>query len=145
MPYNNHELEKSNPSDDELNPLSNPLLAAHLGRWAEVYFTNRPEHRDQAVLDLVRELEVESRGVPATRHQLQETAALERSQESQRSNQTASQDAHANGILCASCGYFNSHAHSYCGMCGNVLTDAEDTEKTRLAELPEEQVAHEGI
>ncbi len=29
--------------DPELNPLLNPLLAANMGRWAEVYFTNPPE------------------------------------------------------------------------------------------------------
>ncbi|MFZ0419437.1 MAG: hypothetical protein WAM04_15160, partial [Candidatus Sulfotelmatobacter sp.] len=42
--------------DPELNPLLNPLLAAHMGRWAEVYFTSPPEKRAQAVSDLVREL-----------------------------------------------------------------------------------------
>ena len=43
--------------DPELNPLLNPLLAAHMGRWAEVYFTNPPEKREQAISDLLRELE----------------------------------------------------------------------------------------
>ncbi len=42
--------------EPELNPLLNPLLAAHMGRWAEVYFTNPPEKRAQAVSELVREL-----------------------------------------------------------------------------------------
>jgi len=42
--------------DPELNPLLNPLLAAHMGRWAEVYFTNPPEKRAEAVSELVREL-----------------------------------------------------------------------------------------
>jgi hypothetical protein len=42
--------------EPELNPLLNPLLAAHMGRWAEVYFTTPPERRAQAVSDLVREL-----------------------------------------------------------------------------------------
>jgi hypothetical protein len=42
--------------DPELNPLLNPLLAAHMGRWAEVYFTSPPEKRAQAVSELVREL-----------------------------------------------------------------------------------------
>ncbi|MGB9361842.1 MAG: hypothetical protein WCA99_09580, partial [Candidatus Sulfotelmatobacter sp.] len=40
----------------ELNPLLNPLLAAHMGRWAEVYFTSSPEKRAEAVSELVREL-----------------------------------------------------------------------------------------
>lgn len=42
--------------EPELNPLLNPLLGAHMGRWAEVYFTNPPEKRAQAVSELVREL-----------------------------------------------------------------------------------------
>jgi len=33
----------------ELNPLLNPLLAENMGRWAEVYFTNPPEKREQAI------------------------------------------------------------------------------------------------
>jgi hypothetical protein len=44
----------------ELNPLLNPLLAANMGRWAEVYFTSAPEKREQAVADLLRELESNS-------------------------------------------------------------------------------------
>jgi hypothetical protein len=46
--------------DPALNPLLNPLLAAHMGRWAEVYFTNPPEKREQAVAELIRELESSS-------------------------------------------------------------------------------------
>src|ERR1700757_4105168 len=43
-----------------LNPLLNPVLGAHMGRWAEVYFTSPPERREEAVLDLLRELEGET-------------------------------------------------------------------------------------
>ena len=42
----------------ELNPLLNPTLGQHLDRWAEVYFTNPPEKREEAVLELLRELQV---------------------------------------------------------------------------------------
>ena len=31
-----------------------------MGRWAEVYFTSPPEKREEAVLDLLRELEAET-------------------------------------------------------------------------------------
>src|SRR5579864_4945248 len=43
----------------ELNPLLNPLLADNMGRWAEAYFTSPPDNREQAVLDLIRQLEAE--------------------------------------------------------------------------------------
>jgi hypothetical protein len=52
--------------EPELNPLLNPLLAAHMGRWAEVYFTSPPEKRAQAVSDLVRELASQSAAEPAS-------------------------------------------------------------------------------
>ena len=40
----------------ELNPMTNPVLGRHLGRWAEVYFTTPVEQREQAVLELLIEL-----------------------------------------------------------------------------------------
>ena len=49
----------------DLNPLLNPLLAENMGRWAEVYFTSAPERREQAVLELLRELEArKSENIP---------------------------------------------------------------------------------
>jgi TPR repeat protein len=48
--------EESKLPHAELNPLLNPLLAEHMGRWAEVYFTNPPEKREQAIAELLREL-----------------------------------------------------------------------------------------
>lgn len=46
----------------ELNPLLNPLLADNMGRWAEVYFTAPPERREEAVLELLHELEGRNTG-----------------------------------------------------------------------------------
>lgn len=43
--------------DPRLNPMINPRLGKNLGRWASVYYTTPPERRDEAVLELVRELE----------------------------------------------------------------------------------------
>jgi len=43
----------------ELNPLLNRFLGQNMGRWAEVYFTNPPEKREQAVMELLRELQAE--------------------------------------------------------------------------------------
>ena len=45
----------------ELNPMLNPLLAQNMGRWAEVYFTHPPEEREQAVQELVTQLEQENK------------------------------------------------------------------------------------
>jgi len=46
----------------ELNPLLNPILGQNLGRWAEVYFTTPPETREQALQELLRELEAQQSG-----------------------------------------------------------------------------------
>jgi hypothetical protein len=40
-----------------LNPMINPLLGKNLGRWANVYYTAPAEKREQAVLELLHELE----------------------------------------------------------------------------------------
>jgi hypothetical protein len=52
--------------DPRLNPMINPRLGKNLGRWAKVYYTTPPEKRDQAVLELVRELEGGAVPVPET-------------------------------------------------------------------------------
>jgi hypothetical protein len=54
---NNNSNRNSTLPLPELNPLLNPVLGAHMGRWAEVYFTSPPEKREEAVLDLLRELQ----------------------------------------------------------------------------------------
>src|SRR5580693_1285670 len=58
-PHPTDETPNSLP-DPELNPLLNPVLAAHMGRWAEAYFTAPPEKREEAVSELLRELRNDS-------------------------------------------------------------------------------------
>jgi len=41
----------------DLNPVLNRLLGQNMGRWAEVYFTNPPEKREQAVMELLHQLQ----------------------------------------------------------------------------------------
>jgi hypothetical protein len=55
----NQDYPKTLPSP-ELNPLTNPVLGRNMGRWAEVYFTSPPEKREQAVQELLRELQRDS-------------------------------------------------------------------------------------
>ena len=54
--------------DPRLNPMINPRLGKNLGRWANVYYTSPPEKREQAVLELVRELEGGPMPVRETEH-----------------------------------------------------------------------------
>jgi hypothetical protein len=49
--------EQAVTSPPQLNPMMNPVLGRNLGRWAEVYFTTPVEQREQAVTELLHELE----------------------------------------------------------------------------------------
>lgn len=51
--------------DSRLNPLLNPLLAKQLGRWAHIYYTAPVDKREEAVEQLLRELEAESAKIAA--------------------------------------------------------------------------------
>jgi hypothetical protein len=121
----------SNPSPDpELNPLVNPLLAAHMGRWAEVYFTNPPEKRDQAVSELLRELESISPPKSSTVQGFSDPSR-------EKNKQTADSPKLSSSTLeparaCASCAYYNEPGHEFCGMCGAPLPVSRET---RVAEV----------
>lgn len=104
----------------ELNPLLNPLLAQNMGRWAEVYFTSPPERREQAVLELLRELHEEdsppektlsthpslrSETAPATSHDFQ-------------TPRVPSSVIQLERVRCQSCGRELPATQKFCGMCG---------------------------
>lgn len=106
----------------ELNPLVNPLLAENMGRWAEVYFTSPPEKREEAVLELLRELEaknahddgpVETKAAP-----LPSPSGLQRVPVPERSTTVSK---YVDVIRCQSCGRENPSSHHFCGMCGANL------------------------
>jgi hypothetical protein len=87
---------------DELNPATNPLLGQNLGRWADAYFTSPPDKREQAVMDLLRELTV------------QETA---------RASPVVSRvhNIPKAGAACARCRHLNQSSSRFCGRCGEEL------------------------
>jgi hypothetical protein len=98
------QVELPNP---ELNPLQNPTLGRNLGRWAQVYFTSPPERREQAVVDLLRELKSETdtelpsldEAVPATR----------------------AMPTPVPKVICGTCQQPNEIGHKFCGLCGALL------------------------
>src|SRR5580700_3132235 len=127
--------------DPELNPLLNPLLAAHMGRWAEVYFTAPPEKREQAVSELLRELKNASPSESASAepgsaeyvsaqpgavhvfdHVIDsekseikaEAAASETAQEFPRISEASPE-------VCGVCTHKNAAGQKFCGMCGAPL------------------------
>lgn len=127
--------------EQELNPLLNPLLGAHMGRWAEVYFTSPPEKRAQAVSDLVRELtnqstvrsgQPEAEDPPRTRWPVRERATFD--QETQERDELPvprfieppepsliPQEPAEESLVCDSCGHRNAAEQRFCSMCGRPL------------------------
>lgn len=106
----------------ELNPLLNPLLAQNMGRWAQVYFTSPPEKRDQAVQELVRELEAENskNSKEAPRVVASPTRNEEKSDRGVRTAALAP-DVQPTLIRCHACGRKNLTTQKFCGMCGTHL------------------------
>ena len=92
-----------------------------MGRWAEVYFTSAPERREQAVLELLRELEAgnsdreghsaPAQAVPAVKREAPATAF-----------ESATRDTRPADLRhCGPCGHHNPPGHQFCGMCGAQL------------------------
>ncbi len=110
--------ESPNPSTvprPELNPLLNPILNKNLGRWAEVYSTNPPERRDEAVLQLLHELERNGQSEADPLPSL-------RPQDKQRRKAPAIFSSPANSVVCAQCGASSSRQERFCGRCGAQLS-----------------------
>jgi hypothetical protein len=113
--------DKSEPStlpDPALNPLLNPLLAAHMGRWAEVYFTNPPEKREQAVSELLMELENGSSARPSSQS-IEDAGEVKKRETAVVPDPLP--DAAELGTACGACGHNNPEAQRFCGMCGAPL------------------------
>ncbi|HZZ16253.1 MAG TPA: zinc ribbon domain-containing protein, partial [Candidatus Sulfotelmatobacter sp.] len=112
--------------EPELNPLLNPLLAAHMGRWAEVYFTSPPEKRAQAVSDLVRELRSEPPPPPSAPVQpvVEQKPAPEPVREVKAFRVEpipVSPGVEQSLQTCGECSAENPAQQKFCGMCGAAL------------------------
>ncbi len=102
-----------------------------MGRWAEVYFTSPPEKREQAVLELLRELRAVNPGLEgpilAASPGLEQTAPV---------LDAVTPDALQTAIACRACGRENPESHRFCGMCGKTLlgedSSAEGIQSTDL-------------
>jgi hypothetical protein len=120
----------------ELNPLLNPLLADNMGRWAQVYFTSPPEKRDEAVHELLRELQAEQSGqapavtVASSSSSASFSIASSAGTSSSVTEPTASpasppssleSQVHTTLVRCLACGRKNPSTQRFCGLCGTRL------------------------
>jgi hypothetical protein len=102
----------------ELNPLLNPLLADNMGRWAEVYFTSPPEKREEAVVELLRELEARRSDVESHTASAQVVHEVSTHAPSTALHRAATGRQPSYPRHCDTCGHDNPLMHQFCGMCG---------------------------
>jgi hypothetical protein len=105
----------------ELNPLVNPLLADNMGRWAEVYFTSPPEKREEAVVELLRELEARGSDVESHPASAQAVHAASTKLPSTAFERPTTERQPRDLGRCDTCGHHNPPMHQFCGMCGAQL------------------------
>jgi zinc-ribbon domain len=123
------EVRPSEVRQSDINPLLNPLLAANMGRWAEVYFTNPPEKRDQAIHQLLRELRGDS-AVDAMPAAAEQPAKKETINAEESVGSFSPEQDHK----CGACGHENPAGQRFCSMCGTpLLASAEAALPSREA------------
>ena len=108
----------------ELNPLVNPLLGQNMGRWAEVYFTSPPEKREEAVLNLLHELEENGSGPlnnSGTQREILRADSAPEERPPQNFTPAEPQVMKREFVPCQSCGTKNPADQKFCGQCGLPL------------------------
>jgi hypothetical protein len=131
-PMNKFEFDESTLPDPELNPLLNPILGAHMGRWAEVYFTNPPEKRGQAISELLRELKNTSASESASVQVIDDESVAEKTETAVEPDSfpTAPEPLRT----CSVCAHNNSAEQRFCGMCGAPLETSAWSYPPEIAE-----------
>jgi hypothetical protein len=134
VPQSQHKPLQTTPKlpNPELNPLLNPTLGNNLGRWAQAYFTSPPEKREEAVLELLHELEAEAGSNGSTLSETGNTPPWLHSMESDQLNPA---------LTCAECGHQNAPQQRFCGMCGSrlVFSDSPSDSSVQTATQPVRQ------
>jgi hypothetical protein len=90
-----------------LNPMINPILGKNLGRWAHLYYTTPPEKREQAILELLRELE----SPPKPWQEVKPPAATESKNEARTETQMEA-------LICPAWLHKTVEHQRFCGLCG---------------------------
>jgi hypothetical protein len=108
-----------------LNPLINPILGKNLGRWAHVYYSTPPEKREQAILELLRELE----SAPQPRQEVKPPAATEKNNKVQTETQVEA-------LCCPACLHKTGAHQRFCGLCGFALTAGKSSDPAQQLAAP---------
>ena len=129
----------------ELNPLVNPILADNMGRWAEVYFTSPPEKREEAVVELLRELEAQRSDPESHSASLHAVPARPAEKAAPAFGSRTTDTSPGNLRHCDACGHDNPPRHQFCGMCGGPMGgNAFDRRMTASGYNPQGPENHQG-
>ena len=104
----------------ELNPLTNPALERNLSRWAQVYFSNPPGKREQAISRLLQEIKSETSDILIAERVRRESARpLEATPPEDHPAENRFSASH--DVRCSACLHVNPSGHRFCGQCGGTL------------------------
>lgn len=106
----------------DLNPMMNPTLGKNLGLWAQVYFTSPPEKREEAVQQLLRDLESGVKPEPI------QASATESELSTRQDNKPVAMvqgEVTAKETICPACLHRNEPKQRFCGLCGFTLRSTE--------------------
>jgi hypothetical protein len=92
-----------------------------MGRWAEVYFTSPPEKREEAVIELLRELEARSADVESHPASARVVHAVNTNAPGTAFERAITDRPRGDLRPCDTCGHDNPATHQFCGMCGAQL------------------------
>ena len=112
-------LSRGTLSLPELDPLLNPILAQNMSRWAAVYFASAPENREQAVFQLLRQLEAEDAVRESAEYSPPFIAEHNPAPAASADSQMAEAQLHS--VDCQGCGQENPADNNFCSMCGALL------------------------
>lgn len=146
----------------ELNPLLNPLLGENMGRWAQAYFTSPPEKRDQAVQELLHELELEKSARAGSRvagsrvdvpysvtpvsvapssspsAPMSSSSAPEQVSELSAAPASKLSEVQPTLVRCHACGKMSSSSQKFCGRCGSRLAETGSSSNLHRNDLHDE-------
>ncbi len=112
--------------DPLLNPLLNPTLGQNLGRWADVYYSSPPERREQALLDLLHELESVRKASPDEDEKVSPAS----------DSNTLPGMLRNECLTCPECAHLISPQQRFCGVCGVALAKGAEHHIAAPAPLP---------
>ena len=131
----------------ELNPLTNPVLGRNLGRWAQAYFTAPPEQREQAVSQLLRELEADPETMSAGERVVSAKeadaspvfTALREARDSVtpvvQTPTVQTPVVQTDDVECVHCRHVNSVDNRFCGFCGGALGETAENDNQQTSSV----------